>query len=179
METVIYIGARAQPRRPLWTQLAAGATALGFGLYVFWYRSSASSELLHYSALVWLALGLICALESVVYRPRARWWYLAAGLLGVLAGMLILRAPLLAPSIPTVVLHACAVMLALVGGAIQLAAGVLTGLDPGRLLMGLFQVLLAALAAVFSFSGPAIGVQLVALAATAIGAALLFVRRTR
>jgi len=179
MESVIYVGARARPQRPFWPQLAAGATAVGFGLFLFAYPSAASSELLHNTALLWLTFGLINALESVLYRPRARWWYLAAGLLGILAGMLILGEPLLAASISTLVLYVCAVMLALVSGAIQLAASVLTGLDLGHLLMGLLQVSLAAVVPVFPVSGPAIGVQFVALAAIAIGAALLFVRRTR
>jgi uncharacterized membrane protein HdeD (DUF308 family) len=178
MESVIYIGARAQPR-PLWAQLTAGATAIGFGLYLFAYPSAASSELLHNSALLWLTFGLIDALESVLYRSRARWWYLAAGLLGILAGMLIIGAPLLAPSTPTVVQYVCAVTLALASGAIQLAESVLGDFDPGHLLTGLLQVLLAAMLPIFRVSGPAIAVQLAALAAMAIGAALLFLGRTR
>jgi uncharacterized membrane protein HdeD (DUF308 family) len=180
MESVIYVGARAQPRQSLWAQLTAGATAIGFGLFLLAYPSAASSELPHIAALLWLTFGLINALESVLYQPRARWWYLAAGLLGILAGMLMIGAPLLAPSTPTVVLYVCAVMLALVSGAIQLAASVRTGLDVGHLLMGLLQVSLAAVVPVFPVSAPAIGVQFfVALVAIAIGAALLFVRWTR
>jgi hypothetical protein len=135
--------------------------------------------LLHNTALLWVTFGLINALESVLYRPGARWWYLAAGLLGIFAGMLILAGPLLAASIPTAVLYVCALMLALVSGAIQLAASVLTGLELGHLLMGILQVSLAALVPIVSGSERAIGVEFVALAAITVGAALVFVRRTR
>jgi uncharacterized membrane protein HdeD (DUF308 family) len=178
MESVIYVGARARPRRPLWTQLAAGSTAIGLGLFVLGSPGAASPAFLHNSALLWLTFGLINALESVLYQPR-RWWYLAAGVLGVVAGVLILGEPLFAASIPTILLYACAVLLALASGVIQLAASVLGDFDPGHLLMGLLQVSLAALAPIFRVSEPAIGVQFVALAALAIGAALLFVRKAR
>jgi hypothetical protein len=76
MESVIYVGARAQPRRPLWTQLAAAATAIGFGLFLFASPDRGSSELLRGNAVLWLyfmsrSSGGLATSTLVARRPDA------------------------------------------------------------------------------------------------------------
>jgi uncharacterized membrane protein HdeD (DUF308 family) len=172
MDTVIVVGTR-EHRGPRWPQLLAGVVAILVGVFLFVEPARATVAVLQAFAVLWLVLGTLAVLESIVVRPRKWGWHLLAGVLGIGAGGLVLAQPLLAAMFTTVTLLFFVVLLVLLLGVIEIASGLFGGRSWSRVLIGVLQVLLALLLLVYPQTGAALLAQVLAVVPVFFGILLV------
>ena len=118
-----------------WVFLLQGFAGVILGLMLVTQPGATILALTTFLGFYWLITGLLAFVQVFVDRSTPRIWSLLSGVVGVLAGLFVLRHPLVAAlTVPTVVVLILGVQ-GLVMGALQIIAG-LKGGGIGPLILG-------------------------------------------
>jgi uncharacterized membrane protein HdeD (DUF308 family) len=81
---------------PWWVVLLEGVIAIIIGLFLLYRPVVTTILLLQILSIFWLAGGIISVLGAFIF-PENRLWKLLSGILGIIAGFLILSYPIYSP----------------------------------------------------------------------------------
>ena len=105
---------------PWWVVLLEGVIAIIIGLFLLYRPVVTTILLLQILSIFWLAGGIISVLGAFIF-PENRLWKLLSGILGIIAGFLILSYPIYSPFVVLTFLVIFIGAWAIVTGAVKLA----------------------------------------------------------
>src|SRR5512135_2494763 len=96
-ETVIAV---ESPGIPWWVVLVEGIFALIFGIFLITAPGATSVFLVTVLGFYWLIRGIFSIIEILIPNTGTHWgWLLIMGILGIIAGMVVLRHPIYATAL--------------------------------------------------------------------------------
>ena len=107
---------------PWWSVLLEGIIAIIIGLFLLYEPIATTILLIQILAIFWLAEGIVSVIGALIF-PRNRGWKLFSGILGIIAGVVILMYPIISPFIVLRFLFIFIGALAIVNGAAILCLG--------------------------------------------------------
>jgi uncharacterized membrane protein HdeD (DUF308 family) len=124
-----------------WVFLLEGIAALLFGLLLITQPGATLVALVVFLGFYWLMMGVLEIVRVFVDRSVAWYWSLLIGILGIIAGLIVLNHPMFAAVLlpTTIVLYLG--IIGLVIGAIQIVGG-FTGGGIGSFALGVINVLI-------------------------------------
>jgi uncharacterized membrane protein HdeD (DUF308 family) len=127
-----------------WLFLLQGIAGIVLGVMLLTEPGATTVALTTLLGFYWLIMGLLALVRLFVDRSIPWIWSLLSGIVGILAGLFVLKHPLLAAlTVPTVLVIILGVQ-GLVMGAIEIIAG-LTGGGIGSFIIGVINVLVGLL----------------------------------
>jgi uncharacterized membrane protein HdeD (DUF308 family) len=140
--------AAAQPVPPVqqfwWIALLQGIAAIIIGALLVAEPAETFLTLLPFLGIYWLVIGILSLVRVFIDRSVPWIWSLLTGIVGVLAGVAVLRHPLLAAiMIPTVLVIVLGVQ-GLVMGILEIIEG-FEGGGPGSFILGVINILVGLL----------------------------------
>jgi len=125
--------------------LLQGIISVIFGLLLLFATQTTITAVVIFIGAYWLAMGIIAIIGIFVGYSRAHWgWALFSGIVGILAGILVLGHPLLAAVfLPAVLVYILAIM-GIVMGIIAIVQGA-AGAGWGAIVIGILNILLGIL----------------------------------
>ena len=140
-----------------YVHLARGILAIALGILLFAGR--AQWNMLQYMGMFWLSIGLTSIAWARARGRRIRWarWSLAAGILGVVAGVIALVRPIATQFVATWVFVALVGALSILTGLAHILGGFRTGSEAGThwswgsYLVGAVQVMLGVIIVIYPF----------------------------
>jgi uncharacterized membrane protein HdeD (DUF308 family) len=124
-----------------WVFLLEGIAALLFGVLLITQPGATLVALVVFLGFYWLMMGVLEIVRVFVDRSVAWYWSLLIGILGIIAGMIVLNHPMFAAVLlPTTIVLYLGVI-GLVIGAIQIVGG-FTGGGIGSFALGVINVLI-------------------------------------
>ncbi len=130
--------------RPWWAALVAGIASIVLGLFLVVAPQMSLIVLVTFLGVYWLVRGIFSIAEIFVGKREDWPWLLVLGLLGIGAGLIVLRHPLYAAAlVPTVLVLVLAVD-AVILGLVNLYRG-FTGAGVWAVVLGLLDLIVAAL----------------------------------
>jgi uncharacterized membrane protein HdeD (DUF308 family) len=142
-----------------WFFLLQGIAGIILGFLLVTDPGATMLALVTFLGFYWLIMGILALVRIFIDRSVPWIWSLLTGIIGILAGILVLRHPLLATlTVPTVIVIVLGVE-ALIMGALEIIGG-FTGGGIGSFIMGVIYVI-AGLLLLSSPLGAALAVPLV------------------
>jgi len=133
-----------QPSGTWWLSLLQGIAAIILGLMFITAPGATLLALISFLGIYWLILGVLALVRMFQDRSVPWVWSLLTGIIGILAGLLVLRHPLLAAlTVPTVLVIVLGVE-GLVMGLIDIIAGFQGG-GTGSFILGAVNILIGLL----------------------------------
>ena len=128
---------------PWWAVLLEGIIAIVIGLFLLYEPVVTTILLIQILAIFWLAGGIVSVIGALIF-PENRLWKLLSGILGIIAGVLILMYPIFSPFIVLTFLIIFIGAWAIVNGAVKLAWA-LKGGGWGMGILGVLTIILGLL----------------------------------
>ena len=128
---------------PWWVVLLEGVIAIIIGLFLLYRPAVTTIFLLQVLGIFWVAGGILSVLGALMF-PGNRLWKLLSGILGIIAGIVILMYPLLSPFVVLTLFVIFIGAWAIITGAIKLAWG-LKGGGWGMGILGVLTIILGLL----------------------------------
>ena len=128
---------------PWWAILLEGIIAIVIGLFLLYEPVVTTILLIQILAIFWLAGGIVSVIGALIF-PENRLWKLLSGILGIIAGVLILMYPIFSPFIVLTFLVIFIGAWAIVNGAVKLAWA-LKGGGWGMGILGVLTIILGLL----------------------------------
>jgi uncharacterized membrane protein HdeD (DUF308 family) len=142
-----------------WFFLLEGIAGIILGILLLTDPGATMVALVTFLGFYWLIMGILALVRMFIDRSVPWFWELLIGIVGILAGILVLRHPLLAAfTVPTVIVIVLGVQ-ALIMGGLEIVGG-FTGGGLGSFILGVIYVL-AGLLLLSSPIGAALAVPLV------------------
>jgi uncharacterized membrane protein HdeD (DUF308 family) len=127
-----------------WVFLLQGLAAIVFGLLLFTNPGATLLSVVTFLGFYWLAIGIMEIVRIFTDRSVPWLWSLLSGVLGIFAGLLVLRHPVLAAIVaPTLIVLVLGIE-ALVMGFVNVISSV-SGGGVGSLLLGVANIVLGAI----------------------------------
>lgn len=136
---------------PWWAVLLEGVIAIIIGLFLIYRPAITTIFLLQILGIFWVAGGLLSVLSALIFSGN-RLWKLLSGILGIIAGIVILMYPLLSPFIVLTLFVILIGAWAIVTGAMKLIWG-LKGGGWGMGILGVLTIILGILLLSNSLAG--------------------------
>lgn len=134
----------SSPSSIWWLFLLQGIAGILLGMMLISAPGATVVAMVTFLGFYWLITGVLSLVQVFVDRSTPWIWSLLSGLLGIVAGMLVLRHPLLAAvTVPTFIVIILGVE-ALIMGAVNIIAGFQGG-GMGSLILGAFNILIGLL----------------------------------
>jgi len=128
---------------PWWVVLLEGVIAIIIGLFLLYRPAVTTIFLLQVLGIFWLAGGILSVLGALVFSGN-RLWKLLSGILGIIAGIVILTYPIYSPLVVLTFLVIFIGVWAIITGAVKLAWG-LKGGGWGTGILGVLTIILGLL----------------------------------
>ena len=128
---------------PWWVVLLEGVIAIIIGLFLLYRPAVTTIFLLQVLGIFWLAGGILSVLGALVFSGN-RLWKLLTGILGIIAGIVILTYPIYSPLVVLTFLVIFIGVWAIITGAVKLAWG-LKGGGWGTGILGVLTIILGLL----------------------------------
>ncbi|WP_200896778.1 HdeD family acid-resistance protein [Methanosarcina sp. 2.H.A.1B.4] len=136
---------------PWWVVLLEGVIAIIIGLFLLYKPAVTTIYLLQILGLFWLAGGILSVLGAFIFSGN-RLWKLLSGILGIIAGIVILMYPIFSPFIVLTFFVIFIGAWAIINGAIKLVWG-LKGGGWGMGILGVLTIILGILLLTNSLAG--------------------------
>ncbi len=136
---------------PWWSVLLEGIIAIIIGIFLVYEPVATTILLIQLLAIFWLAGGIITVLGALIFTKDGK-WRLLSGILGIIAGVVILMYPIISPYIVLRFLVIFVGALAIVNGAVVLASAY-KGEEWGMGVLGILSLILGLLLLTNSFAG--------------------------
>lgn len=163
-----------QPHRNVnWPMLLLGIAACVLGLALLWQPLIGAMAFLQIVAVFWLATGVVEVLEAIFRRREPRIWHIVAGVLGVVAGLVVLAQPFVATALALGTLYTLVASMSLILGVTEIVAGLMRGHRFGQIAIGILQIVLGVILFMYPQTGAAVLVQIIALTALAVGVVVI------
>lgn len=128
---------------PWWIVLIEGIFALIFGIFLITAPGATSVFLVTVLGFYWLIRGIFSIIEIFIPNTGTHWgWLLFTGILGIIAGMLVLRHPLYA----TAIVGSAVILILAIDGLIMGILGVaraFMGAGWGSAILGVLTIIIA------------------------------------
>jgi len=128
---------------PWWAVLLEGVIAIIVGLFLLYRPAVTTVFLLQILGIFWVAGGILSVLSALIFSGN-RLWKLLSGILGIIAGIVILMYPLISPFIVLTLFVIFIGAWAIVTGAMKLVWG-LKGGGWGMGILGVLTIILGIL----------------------------------
>ncbi|WP_231585615.1 MULTISPECIES: HdeD family acid-resistance protein [unclassified Methanosarcina] len=136
---------------PWWVVLLEGAIAIIVGLFLLYRPAVTTIFLLQVLGIFWVAGGILSVLGALMFSG-SRLWKLLSGILGIIAGIVIMTYPLLSPFVVLTLFVIFIGVWAIITGAVKLAWG-LKGGGWGMGILGVLTIILGILLLTNSLAG--------------------------
>jgi uncharacterized membrane protein HdeD (DUF308 family) len=137
-------GATTQQGNIWWLFLLQGIAGVLLGLMLITYPGATLIALVTFLGFYWLFTGILALARVFVDRSVPWIWSLLIGIVGILAGLLVLRHPLFAAlTVPATIVIVLGIQ-GLIMGVLDIAAG-FTGGGPWSLFVGVINIAIAVL----------------------------------
>ena len=137
------VDAASVPANPWWIVLVEGIFALIFGIFLITAPGATSVFLVTVLGFYWLIRGIFSIIEIFIPNTGTHWgWLLFMGIIGIIAGMVVLRHPLYATVFVGTFLIIFLAVDALIMGIMGLIRAV-TGAGWGPGIMGVLTIIIA------------------------------------
>ncbi|WP_440948595.1 HdeD family acid-resistance protein [Methanosarcina sp. T3] len=128
---------------PWWVVLLEGIIAIIVGLFLIYSPAVTTIFLIQVLGIFWLASGILSVLGAFVFSGN-RLWKLLAGILGIIAGILVLMYPIYSPFVVLTLFIIFIGVWAIITGAVKLFLG-LKGGGWGTGILGVLTIILGLL----------------------------------
>jgi uncharacterized membrane protein HdeD (DUF308 family) len=128
---------------PWWVVLLEGVIAILVGLFLLYSPAVTTIFLIQILGIFWLAGGILSVLGAFVFSGN-RLWKLLAGILGIIAGIVILTYPIYSPFVVLTLFVIFIGVWAIITGAVKLIGG-LKGEGWGTGILGILTIILGLL----------------------------------
>lgn len=136
---------------PWWSVLLEGIIAIIIGIFLVYEPIATTILLIQLLAIFWLVGGIITVLGALIFTKDGK-WKLLSGILGIIAGVVILMYPIISPYIVLNFLVIFIGALAIVNGAVVLGSAFKAG-EWGIGVLGVLSIILGLLLLTNSFAG--------------------------
>lgn len=145
---------RSELSKHWWLFLVEGILIILLGILLLMNPAMTTTVLVQFLGAFWVVGGIIDLVGSLMHRSGSWGWRLAAAILGIIAGMVVLFWPLVSTAVIVLFLFYVLIIGAIVSGAINIIAGLRgPGTSWGHFFWGLLQVVLG----IFLLFRPAVG----------------------
>ena len=126
---------------PWWLPLLEGISSLILGLLILSYPGASMAIIIRLLGFYWLIAGVFSLVNIFVKKSNVHWgWLLLKGIVGILAGIVVIRHPILsAIFIPTVLVGIVA-SFGIFGGVIAIVVGFKEGPNWAAIILGFFSI---------------------------------------
>lgn len=128
---------------PWWSVLLEGIIAIVVGVFLLYEPIATTTLLIQLLAIFWLVGGILSVIGALIFTKDGK-WKLLSGILGIIAGVVILMYPIISPYIVLRLLVIFVGALAIVNGAVVIAS-TLKGGGWGMGVLGILSILLGLL----------------------------------
>ncbi len=129
---------------PWWSILLEGIIAIVIGIFLLYEPIATTILLIQILAIFWLAGGIVSVIGALIFTKDGK-WKLLSGILGIIAGIVILMYPIISPYIVLKILVIFIGALAIVNGAVVLASTLKEGGGWGMGALGILSIILGLL----------------------------------
>ena len=136
---------------PWWVILLEGILAIIVGLFLLYSPAATTAFLIQVLGIFWLAGGIISVLGAFIFSGN-RLWKLLAGILSIIAGIVILMYPLYSPFVVLTLFVLFIGVWAMITGAVRLI-GAFKGEGWGSGILGILTIILGILLLMNTLAG--------------------------
>jgi uncharacterized membrane protein HdeD (DUF308 family) len=132
---------QAEAKSMWWIPLIGGIAAIILGLLLLTAPAMTTATLVVFLGIYWLVAGIVAIVTIFTSKDKRGWgWSLFLGILGIIAGLLVLQHPLWSTLLVPAVLVIVLAIDGLIMGIIQLIQG-FTGAGVGAVILGILSII--------------------------------------